>query len=169
MMLCNGLLSLRSLSSSSGTGTPIVGRDAAGLGTEFESRMHRASRLREMAHSPVVQSSTSPVVVTFDQATSSFGRLGVPPASVAPRRADGKGLSPDSPATTSPNEPRGARSGLSTGDRSPDGGTSPAIVKNKPPPSPQRAGREGTGTGQKADKRPEEAWSDYYARRAAGN
>lgn len=149
-------------------GTPTIGRDGVGLGTEFENRMQRASRLREAVHSPVVQASTSPVVVTFDQANSSFSRLGKPPMGVAPR-ANGRGSPSGSLATTGPNEPRGSRSNSSTGDISPDGGTSPATVKQKPPPSPRRAEREGAGTGQIVDKRPDEAWSDYYARRAAGN
>ena len=153
IMLCNPVLLIRSFSASSGTGTPTIGRQVAGLGAEFENKMQRASRLREMAHSPVVQSSTSAPV-----AANPRGRLGVPPVGVAPRRADAKGVSSGSPATNRSNEASG------TG-----GGDSPATGNEKPPPSPLRAAPVGPGAGQPVDKRPDEAWSDYYARRAAGD
>ena len=154
MMLSNTVLFIRSFSASSGTGTPTIGRQGAGLGTEFDNTMQRASRLREMAHSPVVQSSTSAPVA----ARPSGSRLGVPPVGVAPRRADAKGVSSGSPATNRSNEARDA-----------GGGDSPATGNEKPPPSPLRAAPVGAGASQRGDKRPDEAWSDYYARRAAGN
>jgi chromosome segregation ATPase len=154
LMLSNTVLFIRSFSASSGTGTPTIGRQGAGLGTEFDNKMQRASRLREMAHSPVLQSSTSAPVA----ARPTGSRLGVPPVGVAPRRADAKGVSSGSPATNRSNEARDA-----------GGGDSPATGNEQPPPSPLRAAPVGAGASQRGDKRPDEAWSDYYARRAAGN
>lgn len=145
------------------TGTPTIGRNGAGLGAQFEPRMQRASRLREMVHSPVAQSSTSLAAVAQSRAS----RLGVPPAGVAPHRADDKASLHGISATSSLNERHSARSDSSSSDA--DGGTSPSSANENPPPSPTRAPRQVGGLKQQGGKRPGEAWSDYYARRAAGN